>query len=156
VIDPELAHLVAKHPGLVGSGSNKSSEWSSSYNCFAFALGENSRWVQATPALGFKTSWPAAVARQETVAAYKLVFALRGYDQCKDAALEADYEKVALYVDVHGRPQHAARQLPDGRWTSKMGQDIDIEHPDVAILDDKTYGRPSVFLRRPKPNTPAP
>jgi hypothetical protein len=33
---------------------------------------------------------------------------------------------------VDGTPTHAARQLPDGTWTSKLGISEDIQH----ALDD--------------------
>ena len=85
---------------------------------------------------------------------YKLLFALRGYADCKDGNLDEGYEKVALFVDARGHPKHVARQLPDGRWTSKLGRNIDIEHPDLSAVECATYGKPTVFLRRKMPGSP--
>ena len=42
-----------------------------------------------------------------------------GYEQCDDSNVEAGYQKVALY-GFEGRFEHAAVQMPDGRWRRKM------------------------------------
>lgn len=146
---------MARFPNLPGSGSTKTSDYSLNYNCFAFALGETNRWLQPLSSPGFKTFWPPGVARQETLGAYKLVFALRGYAANKDSALEEGYEKVALYLDARGHPKHAALQMPDGRWMSKLGYDVDIEHPELSAVECATYGKATVFLRRKRPAPPA-
>ena len=55
-----------------------------------------------------------------------------------DLSLEIGFEKVAIYSDAHG-PQHVARQLPDGKWTSKLGQQVDVEHSTLSVLEgDRT------------------
>jgi hypothetical protein len=46
-------------------------------------------------------------------------------------------------------PKHAARSLPNGAWTSKLGDDEDIEHSTLAVLEGREYGRAKVFLKRP-------
>jgi hypothetical protein len=46
---------------------------------------------------------------------------------------------VALYADGQGVPLHAARQWPDGRWTSKLGAMEDIEHA-LQDLVGSEYG----------------
>lgn len=43
-----------------------------------------------------------------------------------------------------GIPSHAARQLPNGRWTSKCGQAEDIEH-DLRDLEGRLYGKGCVL-----------
>ncbi len=59
-------------------------------------------------------------------------------------------ETVALYLQ-DGRPTHAARQLPNGKWTNKLGQDVDVVHDQLEeILTWCEYGKPAVFLRRPR------
>jgi hypothetical protein len=37
------------------------------------------------------------------------------------------WQTIALY-SADGELTHAARRLDNGRWTSKLGPDIDIEH----------------------------
>ena len=75
--------------------------------------------------------------------------AIHGYSvSCDDGGLEPGHEKVALYV-LDGKPTHAARQLPDGAWTSKLGRQIDIAHT-VCALEGPAYGQIAVFLKRKK------
>ena len=57
-------------------------------------------------------------------------------------------EKVALFVRPDGTPTHAARQLRDGRWTSKLGRDRDISHKMVVDLAGEAYGEPAAYLKR--------
>lgn len=47
-----------------------------------------------------------------------------------------------------GSPTHAARQLPDGTWTSKLGKDVDISHDSLDGLSGDRYGTPALILRR--------
>ena len=42
-----------------------------------------------------------------------------------------------------------ARQLENGQWTSKLGNDIDITHPTVEALEDGEYGTAVQYMRRP-------
>jgi hypothetical protein len=75
-----------------------------------------------------------------------------GYAPCAGDELEAGLEKVALYADEHGEWTHAAPQLPDGWWTSKLGPEEDILHrtPWPAISTGK-FGRScSVRGRSPR------
>ena len=75
-----------------------------------------------------------------------------GYTECPDGALEAGHEKVVLFAlrDDGGDlvPTHAARQLADGRWTSKLGPLEDIEHTNVEDVNGPIYGVPVRFMRR--------
>jgi hypothetical protein len=44
--------------------------------------------------------------------------------------------------------KHAARQLPSGRWTSKIGVLEDIEHS-LRDLEGDEYGTATVLMKRP-------
>ncbi|MCG8587287.1 MAG: hypothetical protein MI757_21490 [Pirellulales bacterium] len=44
---------------------------------------------------------------------------------------------------------HAARQLPDGRWTSKLGKAEDIEHDSANDVAGGLYGEVVEFMKRP-------
>jgi hypothetical protein len=68
---------------------------------------------------------------------------------CDDERLEAGYEKVALFA-LLGKPKHAARQLPGGRWTSKLGEWEDIEHA-LHDLTGMVYGSVALVMKRPLP-----
>ena len=73
-------------------------------------------------------------------------FATLSYTPCPDGSLEPGWEKVAIYA-THEGPTHAARQLDNGRWTSKLEPDDDIEHESQG-LRGSLYGTVVQFLRR--------
>ncbi len=71
-----------------------------------------------------------------------------GYKECEHADFEPGFEKLAIYA-VGDQPRHAARQLPGGKWTSKLGQGIDIEHT-LEGLESELYGWVVKVMRRPR------
>src|SRR5260370_6562768 len=133
-------------PLLTESNHRIASPRSRAYNCIAWAAGDTETWWWPdADEVGY---WPAGAVRRETVAAFVEAFQGRGYVVCQDAGLEAGFEKVVVYA-LQGRPTHAARQLPDGRWSSKLGIEEDIEH-ELEALDGPAYGGVVVvLLRRP-------
>lgn len=70
--------------------------------------------------------------------AFEEWFAVNGWEITESAAFEEGYVKIALFAK-DGEPKHASRQLSDRKWTSKLGQDIDITHQ-LDELDGPTYG----------------
>ena len=99
--------------------------------------------------------WPSEVPRENTMAAFAAAFGTLGYTLCDGGSLETGYEKVALYaltVRNESVPTHAARQLPNGWWTSKLGSLEDIEHASVEDVNGPRYGNPVLFMRRPLQN----
>ncbi len=87
--------------------------------------------------------------REETISAFLRLFGKLGYVVCESATLEPAFEKVAIYATL-GVPTHAARQLPHGRWESKLGPWERIEH-DVDALEGtgpNEYGRIVQIMRR--------
>lgn len=92
--------------------------------------------------------WPPGVPREETVEAFSAAFATLGYSPTADPSHESGVEKVALFANT--APTHAARQLPSGKWTSKLGQAEDIEHL-LTGLTGVVYGRVVIVLGRPIP-----
>jgi hypothetical protein len=77
-----------------------------------------------------------------------LAYGTLGFEPCDSGEVEEGFEKVAIYTDAGGEPTHAARQLANGRWTSKLGYLEDIEH-DLDAVAGTHYGRVRAFLRRP-------
>jgi hypothetical protein len=55
---------------------------------------------------------------------------------------------IALFADKNDFPLHAARQLPSGRWTSKLGELEDIEHG-LRDLEGDAYGTVVLIMKRP-------
>jgi hypothetical protein len=141
-------------PNLNDQNCVETSQRTRTYNCIAWAAGDDQRWWWPGPMQGY---WPADVPREETVEAFLQAFATLGYVDCADGALEQGVEKVAIYAEMVGgvpSPTHAARQLPDGRWTSKIGPFEDVEHTTVNDVNCPTYGVPVRYLRRPRQQQP--
>ena len=114
------------------------------YNCIAWALGINDQWWW--PIRG--SYWPSEVPREETVEAFIRAFGTRGFEPCSDGSMDPGFEKIAIYADSRGTPTHAARQVENGRWISKIGGYVDIEHHTLRGLEGPTYGTAIMFLRR--------
>lgn len=70
------------------------------------------------------------------------------FESCDHSKPEMGFEKVAIYSDEHGWPTHVARQIPSGRWTSKLGASEDIEHDRLEALEGSVYGKVVRVLRR--------
>ena len=132
------------HPRLTSTNFAITSVQTIDYNCIAWAAGQTDRWWWPIP---FFYYWPDGAPRQVTVNAFEQAFATLGFESCPDGQLEAGFEKIAIYART-GVPTHAARQLGDGRWTSKMGSEFDIEHADVNDVSGPGYGAPVTFMRR--------
>ena len=80
-----------------------------------------------------------------------------GYRLCLSGALEPGTEKLALFgkgaVGAE-MPTHAALQLPNGKWTSKLGTCEDVTHDTAEDAEGPEYGRLICFFSRPRPLPP--
>ena len=135
-----------KFPNAESEGYKKTSEVSSFYNCIAWASGEAGRhwWPNSNMAY-----WPEDVPAKTTVNAFLKLFKKQGYANCADGSHEEGFEKVAIYA-LSFVVKHAARQLPNGGWTSKIGiGDLDIEHNSIEAIEGPHYGEVVRFLKRP-------
>lgn len=117
------------------------------YNCIAWAAGDESQWWWPASGRRKRGYWPEGVPREPTVAAFQLAYGTLGYEPCADDSLEEGYEKIAIYVGPDGLVTHAARQVSDGQWTSKLGELNDIRHSLIG-LEGKHYGNVEYFMRR--------
>jgi hypothetical protein len=116
------------------------------YNCIAWAAGKTDAWWQAVRAPGYY--WPDEAPWDDRIESLVVVFKLLGYEVCDSDAFDPDYDKVAIYGkgDTY---EHAARQLPNGKWTSKLGVYKDIEHETLFALTGAEYGSIVKVLRKP-------
>ncbi len=134
-------------PRLVGSQYRLTSPKSEVYNCIAWAAGDPACWwwPEADDFEGIY--WPPGVPRLETIPAFREVFETLGYTVYDQEQPESGFEKIALFA--HDQlPTHAARQLPSGKWTSKLGPMEDIEH-DLHDLEGDAYGSVVLIMKRP-------
>jgi|HubBroStandDraft_4_1064222.scaffolds.fasta_scaffold875356_2 hypothetical protein len=130
-------------PNLKTSDYKETSKSTISYNCLAWAAEEpKRRWDPNS------YYWPLGVPREITKEAFISAFATKGYEVCADPYPELGFQKIAIYFDKEGDPTHAARQLENGLWTSKLGDYEDVEHKTLECMKD--YGEAAVYMRRPR------
>lgn len=131
-------------PRLTAANHRVTSPATPDYNCVAWAAGDTAHWWQPG------VYWPAETARGDFgIAALKHLFTALGFADCASSdQLEPGFEKVALYGS-DAFYTHAARQLPSGVWTSKLGRDVDIEHLAPEDVAGGVYGQVIGFMKRP-------
>lgn len=132
-------------PSLANEGFTETSPATAQYNCIAWAAGRTDEWWWPLPVGAY--SWPEGVPRAETLGSFLLAFQSLGYMECEDGRLEPGVGRIALFA-LGGKPTHAARQLPNGSWTSKLGKWIDISHS-LNGLVGPMYGEVAAFMKRP-------
>ena len=131
-------------PNLKGTAYTIASPANTEYNCIAWSVGDTEQWWWPSPLY----YWPPGVPREETVEAFVRGYGTLGFVPCKDDSLEPGFEKIAIYVEQGRKPTHAARQLSNGQWTSKLGKSEDIEHA-LHGLENSPYGSVVLILKRP-------
>lgn len=140
------AELQADWPNLTKTIYEITSKFTSEYNCIAWAINkEDDRWWSPTPEEDYY--WPEGAPREQTLKAFTIAFQICGYEICSNGEIEAGFEKIAIYVTEDGKPQHVARQLDNGMWTSKLGRYEDITH-ELEGLVGKLYGNVQQFMKR--------
>ena len=139
------AELEGVFPGLAADGYVVASPKTHAYNCVAWAAKDPSRWWE--PGI----YWPGPPG--DDLAALEGLFAALGYAPCEGDGLEEGHEKIALCADEQEEWTHAARQLSDGWWTSKIGPDEDILHRTPQALVGGLYGQVQAIMRRKTPTS---
>jgi len=122
-------------PRLAADNHRVTSPETPDYNCIAWCAGDTQHWWQPG------VYWPTAPPPDDFgIGVLEQAFAELGYADCAlNDDLEPAYEKVALYGSG-AFYTHAARQLASGRWTSKLGRDVDIEHGSPDDVAGGIYG----------------
>jgi hypothetical protein len=144
LLDPQQLQNI--FPNLMINQYQNSSDPTPTYNCIAWAAGLDDRWWEPLKEEGYY--WPPDISWDFTVETLVRVYETLGYCSCTDSSLEEGYEKVAIYGKGE-EATHVARQLVDGRWTSKLGQCQDIEHLSLESLNGDSYGQVVRFLKKP-------
>jgi hypothetical protein len=132
-------------PNLNDHNLRPTSPATAEYNCLAWAL--HSTIDQIWPDEDEQLSWPPDMQRAETVQCIQEFLERVGFEVCTGRHVEQGYEKIALYADSKG-PQHFARQLPNGAWTSKLGDLVDGEHSTLAVLEGGQFGSVAKIFKR--------
>lgn len=145
--------LEALFPKLAAAGYNETSEQTGrpptegAYNCIAWAASVSDQWWWPEG----DDYWPSWSERKTERKNFIRAFNGLGYFVCEDSRLEPNFEKVALYEKDPSIPEHMARQMPDGSWTSKCGELEDITHFTLDALEaygQYDYGRDVLYMKR--------
>jgi hypothetical protein len=116
------------------------------YNCIAFAVGDQTRWWEPCPSY----YWPPEDNPDYTAECLIRALEAEGFKRCKDGSLVDGCEKIVIYLNDSGGWEHAARQESNGYWRSKIGEAEDIEHESPESLTSGDYGKPRLFMERPR------
>jgi hypothetical protein len=116
------------------------------YNCIAFAAGVTTKkwWPFVHP----DAYWPPGAPYSDSVQSFIKAFETLGYEVAPDDSYIEGMEKVAFYT-VFDRVKHAAIQVHQDTWASKLGDLEDIHHKKEAVADG-LYGKPTVYMMRPR------
>lgn len=150
----EEAQILAWFPGLKDDPDFKiTSPSNPDYNCIAWAYYYSNRWmwpggVEEKVMDGFHY-WPDGIADSTDVSAFIEAFNKKGFVICDNDSFEEGFRKIALYVNK-GTTEctHAARQLNNGKWTSKLGSFHDIQHGTPYSLEGDKYGVVYCIMKR--------
>jgi len=134
-------------PNLVAF--NVTSRETPCYNCIAWSLGISNRWWW--PPSGGASSplchcWFGS-GTDPSIGSFIEMYEGHGFEQCNGPEPEVGYEKVVVYG--HGNVVlHASRLLPNGKWTSKLGNSVDISYSTPNELEGTHYGNVLFYFRR--------
>jgi hypothetical protein len=142
-----MVNLEVLFPRLLPGTYRVTSPPDPDYNCIAWAVGNSDNWWWPGSDVE-REYWPPGVPRQVVLGAFQAMFATFDYVVCPGEHGEPGFEKIALFTNTQGKPTHAARQLPEGRWTIKLGKKEDIEHG-LHDLEGSLYGAVALIMRRP-------
>lgn len=140
------------YPELAEAGYEITSDETPIYNCIAWAMGDTTQWWECgrdgpIDEPGFY--WPEGAEHGFGLQALINAYETMGFELCQEGGPvpEEGYEKVALYAE-NGEWRHAARQLVDGRWSSKLGELEDVCHESPADVCGEFNGELTCFMRR--------
>ena len=121
------------------------------YNSIAHAADDNTNWWECYPSGPINIPgyyWPPTARHGYELDALVSAFETLGYAVCDGPELEPGFEKVAVYANEQGEWRHAAKQLPDGRWSSKLGECEDVAHTDPDDVAGEINGWATRYMKR--------
>lgn len=146
--------LISIFPDLANDNNFKVlSECTPVYNCIAWAMGYNDRWVSPIISAGYW--WPDGALRSMAPNALIQAFQVEGFEISDNHLVEEGYSKVVLYKNLAGDQwTHAARIVTDTLEYSKFGQSFDGQHSHEVLCRtgagyaDQSYGKAYAYMKR--------
>jgi len=99
--------------------------------------------------------WPDGAPNNIRVESFVQAFELLGFQLCGDDSLEEGFDKIAVYATATGDFGHAAKKMPNGLWSSKLGDWEDISHTTLDQVEHPDYGTVKYFMKRPTVPSPS-
>jgi hypothetical protein len=132
-------------PLLTPENHRRTSDADFNYNCLAFALGDSKNWWDPPAQFGYY--WPPGFSPDHKVDTVVKIITLHGYiiDLAKHEVPTS--EAIAIYAD--GENWTHFSKYRDGQWFSKIGEDHDISHSSLDILEGNFFGEVVRILSRP-------
>lgn len=116
------------------------------YNCIAWAMQFEDRWVDHLPGPGHW--WPNGVERSNSSKALILAFEAVGFTECDDYLLEDGFNKVVLYKKEDSDEwTHASKITDNSVEHSKFGESFDGRHSHDKF-SGTDYGIPYATMKR--------
>lgn len=134
----------AEFPNLTPENHRVTSPAAATYNCVAWSVEDTQHWWQPG------VFWPVETPTDDYgLQVLQQAYESLGFTDCDKGNFEPGFERVALYGTSFFYT-HAARQLPNGKWTSKLGRAEDIEHNTPHDVAGGLYGEVVQFMKRPR------
>ena len=151
IMQQAVKEILSRFPRLHQSVFCLASIATERYNCIALAIGVGSySWWPTSTRKGTKNGveyyWPPSLPLTDEPTTFVRLFQGFGDSECQSAECVPGIEKVALFK-VDQEIRHASRQLPSGKWWSKLGPKKDIIH-ELSSLDEGIYGSECIYLQR--------
>ncbi len=123
------------------------------YNCIAWAMGYDDRWVEPVAYPG--CWWPSNAQRGMSPEALISAFKAEGFELSENRFPEEGYSKVVLYKKADSEEwTHAARIITADIEYSKFGAEWDCQHSHNVLCnttkgqEDLSYGVPYAYMKR--------
>lgn len=145
--------LIGTFPSLADDPNFRISSPSTwDYNCIAWAMGFENRWVShiSDPYLNDIRKrfiwWPPGIEISERCDALIEAFKAVGFEETIDNGFNPHYDKAVLYTDGI-KWTHASRLIGDGLEHSKFGGLYDAFHSSNRF-ENTVYGSPYAYMQR--------
>jgi len=95
--------------------------------------------------------WPLGAPLDFSAAGFVEAYKLLGFQLCDNGIPETGFEKIAVYAVANGEFGHASKLMPNGLWSSKLGDWEDISHTTPDLVENQHYGTVRHFMKRHTP-----
>lgn len=123
------------------------------YNCIAWAMGYDDRWVDCYDSPGHW--WPNGVSKDMSPKSLIEAFSAKGFVLTDNPLPEKGYHKVVLYMSkLTGLWTHAARVLTSDIEHSKFGKEWDGQHSHNVLANtskrysNSSYGEAFAYMKK--------